>query len=115
MSLCTQVLHRHHFIKLPKNLSGTLSECQTFWIQISTDILSVLIWVQTVCKEYQQTTKGTTTASKEIVKLFRHGQLLQNLFILLHALSYGPRREKTCLRGFVKASFKPVSSATETS
>ena len=31
--------------------------CQTVWIQIRTDILSVLIWVQTVCKCYQQTTK----------------------------------------------------------
>ena len=31
-------------------LSGTLSECQTVWIQIRTDILSVLIWVQTVAK-----------------------------------------------------------------
>ena len=27
---------------------------------------------------------------------------------------YGPRREKTCLRHYDKASFKPVSSATET-
>ena len=41
-----------------KILSGTLSECQTVWIQINTNILSVLIWVQTVCKCYQQTTKG---------------------------------------------------------
>ena len=40
----------------PKILSGTLPECQTVWIQIKTDILSVMIWVQTVCKGYQQTT-----------------------------------------------------------
>ena len=52
-----------------KNLSGTLSGCQTVRIQIrtrateSTNILSVLIWVQTVCKGYQQITK--VTASKE--------------------------------------------------
>ena len=32
-----------------KNISQTLSECQTVWIQIRMDILSVLIWVQTVC------------------------------------------------------------------
>ena len=31
--------------------------CQTVWIQIMTDILSVVIWVQTVCKGYQLTTK----------------------------------------------------------
>ena len=29
-------------------------ECQTVWIQIRTDILLVLIWVQTVCKDQQQ-------------------------------------------------------------
>ena len=39
-----------------KNLSEISSECQTVWIQIRPDILSGLIWVQTVCKSYQQTT-----------------------------------------------------------
>ena len=33
------------------------SRCQTVWIQIRSDILLGLIWVQTVCKGYQQTTK----------------------------------------------------------
>ena len=37
-------------------LSGILSECQTVWIQIRSDILSGQIWVQTVCKSYLQTT-----------------------------------------------------------
>ena len=37
-----------------KNLSGKLSECQTVWIL--PDILLGLIWVQTVCKGYQQMT-----------------------------------------------------------
>ena len=44
-----------------KNHSGTLSECQTVWIQIRTYVVSV--WVQTDCKGYQQTTKDV--ASKE--------------------------------------------------
>ena len=35
-----------------KILSGIPSECQTIWI----NILSGVIWVQTVCKHYQQTT-----------------------------------------------------------
>ena len=35
------------------NLSGTLSGCKTVWVKIGTDILSVLIWVQTVLKCYQ--------------------------------------------------------------
>ena len=39
-----------HFFQ--KILPGTLSECHTVLIQISTDILLVLIWVQTVCKGY---------------------------------------------------------------
>ena len=49
-----------------KILSGTPSECQAVWIQIRIDVLSVLIWVQTVCNSYKQTTK--VTASKERVK-----------------------------------------------
>ena len=48
---------------LQKILSGALSECQMVLIQIRMDILSVLIWVQTVCKGYQQMTK--IAASKE--------------------------------------------------
>ena len=35
----------------------TLSQCQTVRMQIRTNILSVLIWAQTVCKDDQQTTK----------------------------------------------------------
>ena len=49
-------------------LSGTLSECQTVWIQIRTNIMLVLIWVQTVCKGYQQTTKSSCYNSKESIK-----------------------------------------------
>ena len=54
-----------------KNVSGTLSECQTVWLQIRTDVLSVLIWVQTVCKGYQQMTKSMLSrkALKPWVKL----------------------------------------------
>ena len=44
-----------------KNLSGTLFECQTVWIHIRTDILSVLIWVQTVRKGYRQIAKSLLT------------------------------------------------------
>ena len=47
------------------NSFKTLSECQMVWIQIRTDILFILIWFQTICKGYQQTTKAT--ASKERV------------------------------------------------
>ena len=46
------------------------NQCQTVWIQIRTYILSVLIWVQTICKGYQQTTK--VTLSKERVICQNH-------------------------------------------
>ena len=40
---------------LKKILSGIPSECQTDWIQIRPDKRSGLIWVQSVCKGYEQT------------------------------------------------------------
>ena len=43
-----------------KILSGIPSHCQTVWIQIRPYILSGPIWSQTVCKNYQQTTKVGT-------------------------------------------------------
>ena len=46
-------------------ISGTLIECQTVWIEIRTDIVSVLIRVQTVCKGYQQVTEVSATNCKE--------------------------------------------------
>ena len=49
------------------SVSGTLSECQTVWIQIRTHILCVLSWVQTVCKSYRQMT--IVAASEERVKV----------------------------------------------
>ena len=36
---------------------NVLSECQTVWVQKRPDVLSGLIWIQTVCKDHQQTTK----------------------------------------------------------
>ena len=49
---CLLIIFKIDFFK--KIHSGTLieSESQTVWIQIRTDVLSVLIWVQTVCKGY---------------------------------------------------------------
>ena len=39
-----------------KILSGISSECQKDWIQIRPDYMLGLIWIQIVCKSYQQTT-----------------------------------------------------------
>ena len=44
------------------------SGCQTVWIQIRPNILAGLIWVQTVCKGYQQTTKVAPSRQKVIYK-----------------------------------------------
>ena len=62
-----------------KILSGT-SECQTVWIQIRTDILSVLLWVQTVCKGYQQTTKVTTSMERVLLPYMYFKDLPVNSF-----------------------------------
>ena len=53
-----------------KSLSETLSGCQTVWTKIRTDIMLVLIWVQTVCKDYQQTTKVAVSNEVLIVSIF---------------------------------------------
>ena len=50
-------------------LSGIPSECQIVWIQIRPDILSGLIWVQTVYKSYQQTTQGDRVKEIEILAI----------------------------------------------
>ena len=48
-------LFKSHFFQ--EILTGTLSDCQMVLIQIRTDSMSVRVWVQTVCKGYQQTIK----------------------------------------------------------
>ena len=46
----------------PKKFLQEYHQCQTVWIQIRPDILSGLIWAQTVCKDYHQ----ATTVNKEL-------------------------------------------------
>ena len=57
-----------HFLKL---LSWIPSEYQAVWTQIRPDTLLGLIWVQTVCKGYQQTTLvGKELTNKTHCKLW---------------------------------------------
>ena len=49
-----------------KNNSGIPTECQTVCIKIRLDVTSSLIWIQTVCKCYQQTTYDVMPAGKEL-------------------------------------------------
>ena len=51
-----------------KNLSGILSDCRTVWIQIRTDVLSVLIWIKTACKGFSRRQK-LSLARKELKSL----------------------------------------------
>ena len=51
---CLLIFFKINFLE--KFLSGIPSECQTVWIQIRPHDLSGLIWIQAVCKGYQQTT-----------------------------------------------------------
>ena len=57
-----------------KFLSGKPSGCQTACIKIMHDIMSGMVWVQTVCKGYQQ----VTLVDKEL----KMKNLLQNILSL---------------------------------
>ena len=74
-------------INFLKNLSGTLSECQTVWIEIRTNILSVLLWVQTVCKDYHQKTEAATSMKR--VNAFKISQPVHEI---------GPDRQKMIIK-----------------
>ena len=72
--------------------------CQTVWIQSRTDRMSVLIWVQTVCKGYQLTTK--VTASKERGKTWIKWRDFQQCGILISVDSEEPVQPPFKLRDF---------------
>ena len=67
-----------------KNFRNTI-RCQTIWSRSKTNVLWVLIWVQTVCKGYQQTTK--VTASMERVEKISNQNTHSNPIY-----SWNPRR-----------------------
>ena len=60
--VCFFFFQKQHFGKI---ISGIPSEYQSDWIQIRTDVLSGLIWVQSVCKGYEQTTLVGNELMKE--------------------------------------------------
>ena len=74
------ILNAGFFLLIP-------SGCQTVWIHIRPDILSGLIWVQSVCKGYQQMPKSLLTG-----KELNTEQLLDTTFWLkpwLKSISFG--------------------------
>ena len=79
---CCRLLTFFKLTFFKKTILGTLSEWQTIWIQIRTDAMSVLIWVQTVCKDYQQTTIIAASKERVVPPKFcsrRHFQILSLL------------------------------------
>ena len=66
---CRLLTFKIDFLK--KSISGVPSKSQTGTIQIRTDILSVLIWVQIVCKGYQQTTKIAASKDRQTCSSIR--------------------------------------------
>ena len=56
-----------------KILSRIPSECQTDWIQIRPDVMSGVIWVQTVFKSYQQTTLGDKELTSQLFRKILSG------------------------------------------
>ena len=48
------ILNINFFKQFFQEFYHCVKRCQTVWIQIRTDITSALIWVQTICKGYQQ-------------------------------------------------------------
>ena len=63
--VCWFFIKSHPFRKI---LSRILFKCQTVWIQTRPDILSGLVWVQTVFKGNQQ-----TTVLKDLTKFYISG------------------------------------------
>ena len=57
---------KNFFLEKKIFLELTLSECHRVWVQARLHVLSGLLWVQTVCKGYQQMTK--VALSKERVE-----------------------------------------------
>ena len=57
--------------------SGTLSECQIVWILIRTDILSVLIWVQTVCKRQKLSLAGKELIEVLTLKIYVYPDIIK--------------------------------------
>ena len=79
LTLCILGNFSYSSCRLPtffkKFFSGTLSECQTVWIQIRTDIMSVLIWVQLFAKIISRQQKSPLTRKKLKALISEHRAL----------------------------------------
>ena len=79
-------IFKHYFSQ--NNLSGITSECQKAWIEIRYDVLLGLIWVQTVCKDHQQTTKHSLRAGKELLWQGNRMSTIKDFFLGIWYLSW---------------------------
>ena len=84
---------------LQKILSGTLSKCQTVWIQIRTDVLSSLIRVQHICKRSPKVAATCSNMSKKNVnKRNNNTEVMVDVTTYMNAGLFTPARIQTCLR-----------------
>ena len=67
----------HNFFKINflEQFYQKCHQCQTVWIQIRPDKISVQIWVRTVCKDYQQ----TALVGKELMQIYCYLPLCYSL------------------------------------
>ena len=68
-----------------KIISGIPSACQTVWIQIRTNILLVLTWIKTVCRQQKLSPAGKSLSVNNNcnIKLFRVQNIYNRPLILL--------------------------------
>ena len=88
------------------------SECQTIWIQIRPNFLLGLIWVQTVLRGYEQTTKGVISVEwvNEGVNTKTGGQTVKIISRLQKLSKVGNELLKEwILRQRVKLSAKTIT------
>ena len=73
------------------------------WRSLGTDALSILIWVLTICKDYQQTTK--VAASKE---RGNHFAIEQRPLVWVYCYIYSTNKDDTLLYCLWNLPFEPV-------
>ena len=84
---CLLIQKLNMCLTVQKNsLPGTLSECQTVLIQIRTEILSILIWVQTV-----KFAKDISRCQKSLLAKKHRKELITNFFLCLLYREYSMR------------------------
>ena len=102
------------FTDFLNNISRIQPECQTVLIQIRPDVLSGMVWVQTICKGYQQ----ATLVGKELkgclnsLKIRNTSIIIRNpgrdIFFLLYTRKEIITRNQNCKQSRLRAKKGPA-------